>query len=228
MTCRSDLNNLPQRLQLLQQATQALIYCRSSGVHPRAPPPDHASRTVWQRAVSGRRSQHPGGRLFLDDLLDAAQQFQQQQAQQQQRGGSRAGAGYPWTTPAAAVDALFGEEQANGSGSSDLMGSCSTAAAPQAEAARRSRLALLFYYLTDGGWCAQEEFTTHTAEGASGGGGVTAAGFAHAFGLPPGLVAQWEAQQLLDRAGGRSGGGPHLARACDLLLGCANARTPFR
>jgi hypothetical protein len=192
-----------------------------------APPPAYASRAVWQAAIAGRRAHQAGGRIFLDDLLDSqqAQAAHTGQAAHATRAAAAAASaasspagGYPWATPAAAIVALFlgGGAGAAGQGARQL------GTQRQAEAARRARLALLFYHLADGGWGPRP--------GAAGGSScVTAAGFARAFGLPQGLATQWEAQQLLDRAGGgEGGGGAHLSRACELLLGCANASTPFR
>jgi hypothetical protein len=208
----------------MRQAAQALAYCLASGVDPaKGPRDDHIrSRAVWQRAVEGRRAAAPGGRLFLDDLLAAASDAAvcpppgaggpTAKAGQATRSAAATaataaatGSAYPWASPAAAVEALFGGDGADGAATAD-------------EAARRRRLALFFYFLADGGWL-----------GADGRGPITARGFASAFHLRPGLVAQWQAQALLDRAAGGAGGADAaLTRACDLLLGCANAATPFR
>jgi len=211
-THRPDLTALPQRLELLRQATRALAYAHAAGVPLHAPPPDYPSRAVWQRAVAGRRAAQAGGHMFLDDLLDALQRHEPPlRPPSPQKGAATrtsaaaaaaAGAGYPWASPAAAVEALFGGDGSGG----------------DAAAARCARLALLFYFLKDGGWV--------------GSSGIAPASFARAFDLQPGLVAQWEAQQLLDHAAGGGSGDPqqqqHLTRACDLLLGCANASTTFR
>jgi hypothetical protein len=236
---RSELSALCQRLDLLRQATRALGYALAAGLDPHAPPPGHPSRAIWQRAVAGRRAAAAaGGQLFLDDLFDGLGRHGggggggASAATSPQKTGGRAtrtsaaaaaaaaaapgtaaaAASYPWASPAAAVEALFGGGDGAGEG------------------ARRARLALLFYFLADGGWLGG-------AGGAgSAGGGVTPAGFARAFDLPPGLVAQWEAQQLLDAHGAAAAAAAsqqpqqeqHLARACDLLLGSAGAATPFR
>ncbi|GBF96053.1 hypothetical protein Rsub_08929 [Raphidocelis subcapitata] len=217
---RTDLASLLYRLRLMHQSAQALAYCLACGIDPAAGPRDHPSRAVWERAVEGRRAAAPSGRLFLDDLLAAgpAPGTVARAAGSPAKAGRAtrsaaaaaaavpaAGAGYPWGSPAAAVEALFTADSGAG-------------AAPADEAARRARLAALFYFLADGGWT-----------GDDGGGPITARGFAGAFHLSPGLVAQWQAQQLLDRAAGGAGSADAaLARACDLLLGCANAATPFR
>jgi hypothetical protein len=235
---RNDLSGLPQRLALIQEAAAALACCAAAGAPPAAPPPGHPSRAAWARAVGARRSAAPGGRLFLDDLIEAASgaggggggggasaPASPTSGARTPRGGrGRASAAgglgsYPWGSPGAAVEALYGAAL---DGSTPAP-ACSAAVA--ADAARAARLALLFYFLVDGGWA-----------GGGGGGGegeggavVSPAAFSRALALPPGAAAQWEATQLLDRAAaGGPGGDACLVHAAALLLGCAHAGTPFR
>jgi hypothetical protein len=209
-----------------------LTFCLASGAPPAASPPGHPSRAAWARAVGARRAAAPGGRLFLDDLLEAAAPAggceaptaaggasptvrSPRSGRARVGGGSGSGgaAGYPWASPAAAVEALYGP-------------GIDGAAAGAGDAARRARLALLLYFLVDGGWAGS------CPAGDDGGPTppVAPAAFARALALPPGLATQWEAEQLLDRAAGAPGGARDaaLGRAVDRLLGCAHAGTPFR
>ncbi|KAI8471484.1 MAG: hypothetical protein J3K34DRAFT_520563 [Monoraphidium minutum] len=215
LPARDEAADLTSRLELLCDAARAAAYCCDAGVPLRGTPPAYASRPVWQGALAGRRGRAPGGRLFVDDLLDALGPrapgaHAPPPAGRATRAAAAAAAAaaappplsYPWASPAAAVEALFGG--AGGGGG--------------AAVGRRAALGLLHYYLADGGWAAP--------------GGRAAAAYARAFRLPPGLVAEWGAQQLLDRvgSGGGSGGGggeAELSRACELLLGAASVSTPF-
>ena len=234
---------LAARLGRVKQAARALS---AIGVAPHAPPPGHPSRAVWQRAVAGRRAA-AGGRLFLDDLLDAAGAASgaasgaaaphSRPLSPTRAAGARAtrasaataaGAGadaYPWASPAAAVGELFGGAAADAADAAGAAGDDSAGAA---------RLALLCYFLADGGWLRDGDGGDKDEDGDDGHDGLTAAAFARAFGVPRGRVSQWEAQQLLDRAAGAQHQQAQqqqqalLDRACGLLLASAGAATPFR
>lgn len=100
--------------------------------------PRNAACAAWQQQLAQRKGASPGGRLFLDDLL--------QQLQRQARlPDSSPALGYPYQDVLTCVDVLF------------VSGGRSSGSSGSSKEAWQAKLAVLLYYLLDGGWLGSAE-----------------------------------------------------------------------